>query len=326
MQSVETKTVDAPEGNEMATRTQTTTTAPPTFRIQLDDETEFSLLKVSPFRHNYQNHPLMQLDRLEQLAKLLMRHGRCRFVTSGTTQFSQFLPKLQSTDGLSIEEVFRRIEEPGSWIGLYYVETDPEYDQFLREVLGTVKHLIDRQQPGTFIVNGFIFISAPPSATPFHIDRENNFWMQIRGRKTLNVWDPTDRQAVGAREVENFIVNSSLAGVKLQEELLARSHEFDTGPGDGVYFPSTSPHTTRCDTHWARPGDGVAISIGVNFYTSVTRRRAYIHAFNQFLRRLGVNPRSPGASTWMDGLKHPLGRILMEMRRRFWGRSPPAGF
>ena len=310
----------------MTTPAPTATMPPSAFGLQIEDEAAFSLANVSAFRHNYQNHPLMQLKRLEQLAKLLMRHGRCRFITSDTTQFSQFSPKLQSTDGLSIEEIFRRIEEPGSWIGLYYVETDPEYDQFLRDVLGSVKHLIDRQQPGVFIVNGFIFISAPPSVTPFHIDRENNFWMQIRGRKTLNVWDPTDRQAVAAREVENFIVNSSLAGVQLREELLTRGHEFDTGPGDGVYFPSTSPHTTRSDTHWVQPGDGVTISIGVNFYTSVTRRRAYVHAFNQFLRGLGIDPYCPGISRWRDSVKYPLGRVLMESRRRFSGQSPPAGF
>ena len=171
-----------------------------------------------------------------------------------------------------------------------------------------------------------MFISAPPSVTPFHIDRENNFWLQIRGRKTINVWEPSDRQTVSARDVEEFIVNRTLAGVQLREEALNRSHEFDTGPGDGVYFPSTSPHTTRCDASWVRPGDGVSISIGIVFYTSVTRRYANVHAMNRVLRRLGMEPQSPGTSAWLDTMKYPLGRIAVSFSRFLRGYSPPAGF
>lgn len=296
------------------------------YGIKLGNETAFSLDKITPFRHNYQDHPLMQLDRLEQLAKVLMRKGRCRFITPGTTQSSQFAPRLQNAEGLGIEEIFRRIEEPGSWIGLYFVETDPAYEAFLKQILGSVQGIIDKQQPGTFIINGFIFISAPPSVTPFHIDRENNFWMQIRGKKTLNVWDPSDRETVAAHDVENFIVDMSLSGVQLSDDMLPRSHEFDTGPGDGVYFPSTSPHTTRSEVDWTRPGDGVSISIGVNFYTAVTRRNAYIHALNQYLRRFGMSPRSPGVRGNLDALKYPLGRLLVQSKRRFSDFSPPAGF
>jgi hypothetical protein len=300
--------------------------APSRFRMWVGDEAAFSTAKVCSIHHNYHQHPLMQPERLAQLARSLMPNGQCRFIAPGTSQSSPFQHKADSPDGLGIEEVFRRIEEPGSWVALYHVETDLAYDRFLREALDTVKHLIDRQEGGVFKVNGFMFISAPPSVTPFHIDRENNFWLQIRGRKTINVWDPTDRETVSARDVEEFIVNRSLAGVKLQEEARARSHEFDTGPGEGVYFPSTSPHTTRSDPHWARPGDGISISIGIVFYTPVTRRRAYAHFVNRQLRRLGFEPQLPGASSWGDRVKHILGRVLVIPYRLLRGYSPPPGF
>ena len=176
------------------------------------------------------------------------------------------------------------------------------------------------------MATGFIFISAPPSVTPFHIDRENNFWLQLRGRKTINVWDRMDREVVAAADVENFIVSRSLEKVRLKDEFRGRSFEFDTGPGDGVYFPSTTPHMTRTDTRWARPGDGVSISIGINFYTDTTRRHANVHAFNKVLRRLGMTPRSPGTSDWADGLKYPLGRMAVNLKRLLRRYTPPPGF
>lgn len=295
------------------------------FQISVD-ESVFSTAKISAIRHNFHEHPLMQPERLAQLARSLMPNGQCRFIAPGTSQSSPFDHKAESPDGLSIEEVFRRIEEPGSWVALYRVDTDPEYARFLHEVLDSVRHLIDRQEGAIFMARGFVFISAPPSVTPFHIDRENNFWLQIRGRKTISVWEPTDRETVSSRHVENFIVNKDLAGVRLQEEARVRSHEFDTGPGDGVYFPSISPHTTRSDRSWCRPGDGVSISIGIVFYTHVTRQHAYTHFVNRILRRLGIEPQAPGTSLRVDRVKHALGRLLILPYRLFRGYSPPPGF
>lgn len=57
---------------------------------------------------------------------------------------------------------------------------------------------------------------------------------------------------------------------------------------------------TRSEPGWVLPGDGVSISIGVGFYTDVTRRSANVHAWNHLLRRLGfhrANPASRSGST-----------------------------
>lgn len=178
-----------------------------------------------------------------------------------------------------------------------------------------------------FGVGGFIFISAPPSITPFHIDKENNFWLQIRGHKTINVWEPTDRQVVAAQDVEDFIAKGSLDDVRLKEGMLASSYTFNTVSGDGIYLPSTSPHMTRCDPDWAKPGDGVSISIGMVFYTDLTRRRAYVHAFNsKIMRRLGIKPTLAGSLPWLDNLKYPFAFAAENLISRWRGYSLPLGF
>ena len=170
-----------------------------------------------------------------------------------------------------------------------------------------------------------MFLSAPPSVTPFHIDRENNLWLQIRGRKIINVWDHTDRQVVEGKHVDSFIVSGTLEHVRLQEGFRERSHECDVGPGDGVYFPATSPHMTRTTTDWVRPGDGISISVGVVFYTRHTYREANIHACNVLLRRFGITPRQPGANRLVDSLKFACGRAHVWIRKTFRGYQPSNG-
>ena len=74
-----------------------------------------------------------------------------------------------------------------------------------------------------------------------------------------------------------------------------------------------------------QPGDGVSASLGVNFYTSVTRRTARVHQFNRVLRRMGMSPSYPGQSAAVDSIKAPLGHWLAAARYRRIGATPPPG-
>jgi len=281
----------------------------------------FSTRQVARVQHDYHRHPLFELPAIEQLAQRLMPSGQCRFIHPGLTQGSSFSHQPTHPQGWSIAEVFRRMEEPGSWLALYDVETDPLYRALLEDMVEGLRPLIEPEQGSIHLVTGFMFLSAPPAVTPFHIDRENNFWLQLHGRKTINVWQPDDRVAVPAASVEEFIASGNLAGVKFDEALRARSHQWDVGPGDGVFFPSTSPHMTRTEGSWVQPGEGVSVSIGVNFYTDLTLRTARVLQFNRVARLLGMQPAQPGASLSSDALKAPLGSVLARLRYR--RRRPP---
>lgn len=296
------------------------------FRVWFDQRHDATTRRIQPLHHNYDRHPLMQLPALGELARELMPRQQCRFIRPGTTQASDFWHDPQSPDGRGIDDVFRDIHQPGSWVALYNVEVVPRYRDFLDEVLSDMQPLIEREQGRTWLKTGFIFISAPPSVTPFHIDRENNFWLQIKGRKVMDVWDHRDRNVVAALAVEQFIVSRSLDAVRLSDAHRQRSHTFRVGPGDGVYFPSTSPHMTRSDVDWVTADDAVSISIGVNFYTDLTRRHARVHQTNWALRKIGLTPREPGRSELADTLKAPLGRLLGAARYRIRGNAPPGAY
>ncbi len=286
----------------------------------------FSTHSISPLRHNYHEHPMLQMDALAELALQLVPHGLTRFLRPGTTQTSEFSHESTNPDGRSVDEVFRRIDEPGSWVALYNIEAIPAYRALLHEILAQARPLYAEQQHDLFNIGGFVFISAPPSVTPFHIDRENNFWLQLRGRKLMSVWDCNDRDVVRAEHVERFIVNRNLDAVRLQPEHRARAFDFDVGPGEGVYFPSTSPHMTSSNGSWVSPGNGVTVSMGVVFYSAETRRAARVHCVNELLRRrLGWVPTYPGQSRWGDPLKSVAGGALAALReRRGHGAVPGA--
>jgi hypothetical protein len=286
------------------------------YRVWADDPSSFSTHRITALHHNLHEHPLFQLAELATLAKELVPFRQCRFVRPGISQASSFAHDSQHPTGRSIDEVFERIEEAGSWVALYNIEVIPRYAALLAGIVDTMRPHIEREQPGIFNINGFAFISAPPSVTPFHIDRENNIWLQLHGRKTMNVWDNTDRAVVEADAVEDFIVGHSSRKVRFKEEFRARSHQFETQPGDAVYFPSTSPHMTSSGRSWTRPGDCVSISIGVTFYTSVTRRVARIHQVNRLLRKAGMSPVFPGESPTADALKAPVGGMIGMARAR----------
>lgn len=280
-------------------------------RVRPVDADGFSTFRTGRLQHDFHQHPLLQLPELAKLAQDLMPGGQCRFVHPGMAQDSAFHHVDRHPDGRDIEQVFERIEEPGSWIALYNIEKIPRYRALLDEILETVRPVIEREQTGIFNITGFCFISAPPSVTPFHIDRENNFWLQLHGRKALTVWDASDRGAVPAEAVEDFIVNHSSRKVRMTEAGRNSGHEFDSGPGDGVYFPTTSPHMTRSDDGWATPGDGVSVSLGVTFYTSHTKKLARVHQYNRALRKYLHWPSvSPGQSPRLNAIKAPIGWLL----------------
>ena len=249
--------------------------------------------RFAPFDHDFSAHPSMTLPALRALAHRLEPTGQCRHISPAATQASAFDHQPAATDGRDLDEVFDQINQPGAWLALYNVETDPEYAAFLEQVRTAFEPLIAQQQTGLKNLGGFIFISCAPSVTPFHIDRENNFWLQIQGSKTISVWPANDPDVIDHETAEKFILNRDLANVRLHDSIRPLQHDFDMTAGKGLYFPCLTPHMTRCEpvAHGQKPVP--SISVGVVFYSDQTRHQARVLAFNRLLRRGGLNPRPP---------------------------------
>tara|TARA_R110002096_G_scaffold423221_1_gene630205 strand:- start:583 stop:1467 length:885 start_codon:yes stop_codon:yes gene_type:complete len=290
--------------------------------IDAVDPTNFDPLRMAPIRHEYHEHPLLQLDELSALARRLMPRGNCRFVKEGMRAGSAFDHFPTPPDGKSLDEFLATIEQPGSWMALYDAQVDETYRQLLGEVSQHIQRLVAPSQT-VYDVRSFLFLSAPPSVTPYHIDRENNFWLQIRGRKVLTLWDYRDHEVLAPDDREKFILYGDLDNVRFGEQTVARGRRFECGPGDGVYFPSTTPHMTETRAEW-NDGDALSISVGMVFYTNVTTRHARAMKFNRAMRIFGLEPLDPHDSLIKESIKGVLGCGLWPLRRLERLRRPGA--
>lgn len=272
---------------------------------------EFDPLRVTRISHDYADHPLLQADALRALANRLYDAGtdKVKFIDPGAHHGSAFHLATESHDGRTVDQVFDSLSHPGTWIAIYEAETDPIYRDLIHEIIDSARSLVEAKDPEIFDSDAYIFISAPPSVSPFHIDRENNFFLQICGTKRMSVWRPDDRETVSEHGVEGWIVRGSLDSVVFDEGHLARAEVHDLlRPGEGVYMPSTSPHMTETEPVDDPDDPGYSISIGVVYYTRNTRRRANVYASNVFLKKLGL-PAHPPRARWnaIEALKYALG-------------------
>ena len=139
-----------------------------------------------------------------------------------------------------------------------------------------------------------IFVTSPKRKTPYHIDRECNFLLQVRGEKTIHVFDQNDREILSEEELERFwSVDSSSADYKAQ--LQSRAKSYVMRPGTGVHIPVNAPH-------WLENHNNVSISLSVNFqFNDSLKANAY--RANYLLRRLGMRPKPPGESSLLDSVK-----------------------
>jgi hypothetical protein len=261
----------------------------------------------APFfvQHELAAHPLLSLPNLVELSRRLPQSS-VKY-NDGGLRVSADLENAPG-NGLSVEETIRRIEEKCSWMVLKNVHEDPVYRELLMRCLEDIKAHSESLEPGMCEPRAFIFISSPNSVTPFHIDPEINFLLQIRGSKTMSIFDPFDREILPEETLEQFFLAEDLGIVKYKDDFQSRAFIATISPGIGVHCPVTAPH-------WVQNGPDVSISFSITFRSASTRRRRNVYWINAHLRRLGLRPKPYGASPWRDRLKHNLFRTMAAAKR-----------
>jgi oxalate decarboxylase/phosphoglucose isomerase-like protein (cupin superfamily) len=209
-------------------------------------------------------------------------------------------PARTPRNGLSPQETIRRIEQCRSWLVLKNVEQDPAYRLLLERCLAEVGAVSEGLSPGMSNKEGFIFVSSPGSVTPYHMDPEENFLLQVRGHKTMHVFDPADRSVLSEHEIERFL-SGAHRNLVFRDEYRSKGRAFELRPGWGVHVPVTAPH-------WVQNGAEVSISFSITFQTKATLRYAHAHRLNAGLRRWGLRPSPVGQSALRDRLKQLLFR------------------
>jgi hypothetical protein len=253
-------------------------------------------------RHQLAAHPAFAIDRIIELARRLPA-DRVEY-NAGDLPITQD-PTLTPRNGLSVEETIRRIAECRSWMVLKRVETDPEYGRLLDDCLDQIAPFVS----GMRTRRGFVFLSSPGSVTPYHIDHEYNFLLQIRGRKTMSIFD---RSVVSEEQLERFY-RGEHRNLAFSEHHAQKAHTFELLPGDGVHVPVNAPH-------YVLNGPEVSVSFSITFRTPAGDRRSMVYVANDRLRRLGLAPRPVGAVPLLDRTK-ALGYAIYQRAARRLGRG-----
>jgi hypothetical protein len=245
--------------------------------------------------HQLATHPLFQLPALMQLAKrtLQSRPGDL-YYDAGEVRVEQRWDSMPERP-FSPTEAMERIENAGAWFIFRSAQRDPEYRVFLDRGLAEIKGLIGTGIDSQILVEDIIiFVTSPKRVTAYHIDRECNFLLQIRGTKTLHVFDREDREVLPEDEIERFWSVDNNAAI-YKPHLQDRANSYKLAPGKGVHIPVNCPH-------WVENDDNVSVSLSVNFQFK-DAQRANVYRANYLLRKIGLKPTPPGKSPMLDTVK-----------------------
>jgi hypothetical protein len=275
-----------------------------------------------PFKikHNLIGHPLLQIPRLIQLAQAL---GGPILYFKGDQSINQvdptagpsapkrtFIERSLARPALSATETLAQIESCRAWMQLRDVGVDPEYSALLDKIVEELRPASEVVARGLSAPRADIFVSSPGAITPFHLDEEHNFLLQIRGSKTLSIADGFNPEVLAPESLRGYFSGDGELA-PYSQHLEQNSTHVNLSPGEGVHIPP-------CFPHWVRNGDEVSISLGILWYSDVTARRRYLYRINARLERVGFRPSAPGANHVTDAIK-ALPLIAKRRLRRWLG-------
>ena len=282
--------------------------------VYIDPDQFANKVDVTPFsiQHQLQSHPLFQLESLVELSKRLPKEQR-EYVFAkqefGTHDNLEQYKHAADNDELSTEDLINAIETQNVVIVLRNVESDHLYGEFVNHCLDSLAGTVE---PVTGPISGresFIFVSPPNAYTPYHWDPEQNFFMQVRGKKQMAIYDVADRELLPEEALERYYTQGQVI-TKCPEELFENYELFEMNPGDGVYVPVTAPH-------WVKTLDEVSVSVSINFRSPSSIRRARGFRMNRMMRKMGLRPRSvsPRADFWSEQLKSSVLEIPAKIKK-----------
>ncbi len=257
--------------------------------LALDEPLCLARIGRSPMRlrHGLAGHHLLSLTALAELADALPAASvECLPAKLNVVSPGYNPPSLQRPS-----DTVLNIENNGRWMVMKNIEQVAAYKRLLNDVLDQVVPLLPRREGKIVLTEAFLFLSAPESVTPVHIDPEHNILMQVTGSKQVNVGSLPNRESE-QNEITRYLAGGHRNLDTTPDGL--KCHQLEAG--DALYMPPWRPH-------WVKNGPHYSISISATFRTQRSQRYEYTHMVNIKLRKLGIRPRPAGESLWLDTIK-----------------------
>jgi hypothetical protein len=261
------------------------------------------------FRHRLSDHPLFATPRLVTLCERIRQSATPKhyavFQAGRGSPQAKFTAVSRDQDPAA---VMAGLAEGDGLLRLSMVqEHDDDFRSLHETILGEADALsgfaLGREIGWSSMT---LLMSAPGIVTPYHLDHQSNLLFQIRGNKTIWIFDAADRRVLGETAIERFYGGDTYAA-DYREEMQAEGVAFDLTPGLGVHNPPLGPH-------WVRNGAEVSLSTSINFSLAACEARARVYQVNRSLRALGLMPTPPGQSRSRDRIKQLPFEILAPKR------------
>lgn len=251
--------------------------------------------------HNLREHPLLELEALAALGEALPASS----MEYNKADLPIGLDGKPESNGLSIGDTIRQIDQCRSWAVLKNIEQVPAYATLLGALLDEIRPEIEARTGKMIKTQGFIFVSSPEAVTPYHFDPEHNILLQLRGSKVMTQF-PASHPAFAPDELHETYHTGGARELRWKPELAKGGHEFQLNPGDATYVPVMAPHHVRV-------GPDPAISLSITWRSSWSFEEADARAFNQKLRQWGLSPTAPGRWPARNRAKSLAWRVLRHL-------------
>jgi hypothetical protein len=185
--------------------------------------------------------------------------------------------------GLTLNDAIDRFEERQASIRINNPEFDAEYRQIIEGLLAEVAAQVDPMDPRMTWYSTYVFISARDSTTPYHMDREMNFLLQICGGKKVCLWDHADDEIMTDEPKDSLLAHAG-SRPAYRPCFESKAAVFQLQPGLGVHHPFIAPHRVHA-------GSELPISpLVVTFRTKRSDTWTEAHIFNSHMQCLGLKP------------------------------------
>jgi cupin-like protein len=251
------------------------------------------------FRHSLATRQLITLDGVAELIRYYQTQKRYDLIYS-TVNSTEIAPQ----NALDAVTALKSSEYTNTWIRLTQVDdTLPEIRDATKSFIQDLSDLHGRNiEAEVFKPFVTLFVSSPGEVTPYHFDHTWNFLLQLKGTKTVYLFDQNDPQVLRQTDQENWYGRNC---VPAKDENSGDGIPYFLRPGDGVHHPVNAPH-------WVQNGPEISISLSIGLCLHESNRRAKIHQVNYILRKLGLSPPPPSPSNRADRLKLALMDIFSD--------------
>jgi hypothetical protein len=160
-------------------------------------------------------------------------------------------------NGLTLDDALDRFEASKAYIAIYNPERDAVYQPLLESLLAEIATAIREFDPDITWYSTYIFMSTRDSLTPYHMDREMNFLLQVHGEKKVFLWDPNDDAIMSAADKDRLLSFVESRRPLYSPAFESKAQSDDLRAGSGCTTPSSRrtacTPAARCRCRWRSP-------------------------------------------------------------------------